>query len=144
MKTLLLGFFPGIVLGYCNALGLVSGFEALMREPFDPIGAMVSSNMVFIFRLSSVPAAFFVGLFTALLVHVRYMRPSELIGAATGAIAGTFVVTPYGPWGVENAFIMIMWTPIGTAVGWIAGKIVGMFLSRDTLDGPGYYWKDFD
>ena len=144
MKTILLGFLPGLVLGYCNAMAFVAGFEALTREPYDPIGQMVSGNMAFMFRLSSLPAAFFVGLFTALLVYVRYMRPSELIGAAAGAIAGAFVVTPYGAWGVENAFIMVIWTPIGTAVGWIAGKIVGVFLSRDTLDGPGLYWKDFD
>lgn len=143
-KLILLGFLPGAVIGFCNVLAFVERFEALMREPFDPIGDMVARDMGFLFRLSSVPAAFFAGLFTTLLVYVRYVRPSELIGAAAGALAGTFVVTPYGALGVENAFIMILWTPIGTAVGWIAGKIVGAFLSRNTIDGPGSYWKDFD
>ena len=143
-KLFLLGFLPGAVIGFCNALALAGTCEALMREPFDPIGEMVTRNMVFLFRLSSVPAAFSLGLFTALLVYVRYVRPSEFIGAAVGAIASSFVVTPYGPWGEMNAFIMILWTPIGTIVGWIAGKIVGIFLSRKTVDGPGFYWKDFD
>ena len=58
-------------------------------------------------------AAFFLGLFTTLLIYVRYVRPSELIGAAAGAIAGTLIVTPYGAWGIVNAYILLLWTPIG-------------------------------
>ena len=55
-----------------------------------------------------------------------------------------FLTSTSSTLGVMNGFIMILWTPVGTAVGWIAGKIVGAFLSRKTVDGPGFYWKDFD
>ena len=144
IRILLLGFLPGAVLGFCNTLGLATGFEALMRDPYDLVGVIVTREMTSMLLLASVPTAFLIGLFTTLLVKIRYMRPSELVGAAAGALASIFVPTPYGAWGIMNVVIMLLWTPIGTVVGWIAGKIVGAFLPRKTVDGRSFYWKDFE